>query len=71
MTISPRTEDQGFVDARNAQGRAINMPYAVRVKTWPVHPILIKKSIKALCTHENTVYLSLPGVYPMLTRVGP
>jgi hypothetical protein len=31
---------------------------------------LITQSIKSVRTHENTVYLSLPGVYPMLTRIG-
>jgi hypothetical protein len=31
---------------------------------------LIQKSIETGRIEKNTVYLSLPGVYPMLTRIG-
>jgi hypothetical protein len=54
----------------NAQESAISMPPALRVKNVAGSRNLITQSIKSVRTHENTVYLSLPGVYPMLTRIG-
>src|SRR5262245_36662028 len=30
----------------------------------------LRNQLKWRCTHKNRVYLSLTGVYPMLTRIG-
>jgi hypothetical protein len=46
------------------------MPVDAESRNLVDSPNLIQKSIKAARIQKNTVYLSLSGVYPMLTRIG-